>query len=107
MSVSLAISYCSGEVVSTEEAYYGAGREASPTRSEEACVGARVRVRSGYRKSELWGALGTISKVWGAPHYAVVEVQLDGGGSELLWRHELEEIREEAHQGLFARLSWG
>jgi hypothetical protein len=76
-------------------------------RSEEARVGARVRVRSGYRKAELWGTHGTIAKVWGSPNYAVVEVRLDGGRSELLWRHELEEIREEAHQGLFARLSWG
>jgi hypothetical protein len=66
-----------------------------PLRPEEAFVGARVRVRPSYRKSQLWGALGTIAKVWGAPHYAVVEVRLDGGRSELLWRHELEEIREE------------
>jgi hypothetical protein len=34
-------------------------------RSEEARIGARVRVRPGYRKSELWGASGTIAKVWG------------------------------------------
>jgi hypothetical protein len=34
-------------------------------RSEAARVGARVRVRPGYRKSELWGALGTIAKIWG------------------------------------------
>jgi hypothetical protein len=34
-------------------------------RSEEARIGGRVRVRLGYRKSELWGALGTIAKVWG------------------------------------------
>jgi hypothetical protein len=65
-----------------------------------------VGVRPGYRKSGLWGALGTIVKVWGAPHYAVVEVQLDGGRSELLWRHELEEIREEVQQSAFADLRW-
>jgi hypothetical protein len=34
-------------------------------RSEEVRIGARVRVRLGHRKSELWGALGTIAKVWG------------------------------------------
>jgi len=34
-------------------------------RSEEARVGARVRVRPGYREMELWGALGTIAKIWG------------------------------------------
>ncbi len=82
------------------------GRKGSPIRSEEARVGARVRVRPCYRKSELWGALGTIAKVWGAPHYAVVEVRLDDGRSELLWRHELEEVREEAQQGAFAQLRW-
>ena len=76
-------------------------------KSGEARVGARVRVRPGYRKSELRGAVGTIAKLWGAPHYAVVEVQLDGGRSELLWRHEVEELREEAREGAFTRLSWG
>jgi hypothetical protein len=81
-------------------------RKGSPLRSEEARVGARVRVRPGYRKSELWGALGTITKVWGAPHYAVVEVRLDGGRSELLWRHELEKIGEEVQQNVVAQLRW-
>jgi hypothetical protein len=71
--------------------------------AEETYVGARVRVRPGYRKPELWGALGTIEKLWGPPHYAAVEVRLDGGRSELLWRHELEEIREDT----FTLLSWG
>jgi len=76
-------------------------------RSGEARVGARVRLRPGYRKSELWGALGTIAKMWGEPHYSAVEVRLDDGRSELLWRHELEEVREEAGNSTFAWLSWG
>jgi hypothetical protein len=75
--------------------------------SEETRVGARVRVRPGYRKSELRGTLGTIAKAWGAPHYAVAEVRLDSGRSELLWRHELEEIGEEGQQNVFAKLRWG
>lgn len=83
----------------------GAGRKASPVRSEEARVGARVRVRPGYRKPELRGAIGTIAKLWGAPNYAAVEVRLDGGKSELFWRHEVDEIRKEAREGAFARLS--
>jgi hypothetical protein len=83
------------------------GRKGSPVRAEEARIGARVRMQPGYRKSELWGALGTIAKVRGAPHYAVVEVRLDGGRSELLWRHKLEEIREEVQQSVFAQLRWG
>ena len=82
------------------------GRKGSPVRSEKTRVGTRIRIRSGYRKPELWGALGTIVKVWGAPHYAVVEVRLDSGRSELLWRHELEEIREEVQQSVFAQLRW-
>jgi hypothetical protein len=76
-------------------------------RSEEARVGARVRVRPSYRKSELWGTLGTIAKVWGAPHYVVVEVRLDGGRSELLWCHEVEETREESGESTFVELHWG
>jgi hypothetical protein len=74
--------------------------------SKEARVGARVRVRPGYRKPQLWDALGTIAKVWGEPYYAAIEVQLDGGRSELLWRHELEEVGREVHQGVFSRLAW-
>lgn len=77
-------------------------------RTEEARVGVRVRVRPGYRKPELCGgAVGTIVKVWGAPNYAAVEVRFDGGRSELLWRHEVEEIREEAKEDAFAWLRWG
>ena len=75
-------------------------------KSEEARVGARVRVRPGYRKSGLWGTLGTIAKVWGAPHYVVVEVRLDGGRSELLWCHEVEVTRKERRESTFAELYW-
>jgi hypothetical protein len=76
-------------------------------RTEEARVGARVRVRPHFRKPQLRGAVGTIAKVWGAPNYAAVEVRFDGGRSELLWRHEVEEIHEEAKEDAFARLRWG
>jgi hypothetical protein len=76
-------------------------------RTEEARVGARVRVRPDYRKPQLRGAVGTIAKVWGAPNYAAVGVRFDDGRSELLWRHEVEEIREEAKEDAFAWLRWG
>jgi hypothetical protein len=69
---------------------------------EEARVGARVRVRSGYRKPELRGAVGTIVKRWGGPISATVEVRFDGGKSELFWRHELEKVDE----GAFVQLRW-
>jgi hypothetical protein len=35
-----------------------------------------------------------------------VDVRLDDGRSELLWRHEVETIREEVAQGLFTSLRW-
>jgi hypothetical protein len=76
-------------------------------RWREARVGARVKVRPAHRKPGLRGAVGTVEKVWGEPHYAAVEVRLDGGGSELLWRHEVEEIREEIREGVFVPLRWG
>jgi hypothetical protein len=44
--------------------------------------------------------------VWGEPLYAAVEVRLDDGRSELLWRHEVEPIHEEDAQGLFTSLRW-
>ena len=69
-------------------------------------VGARVKVRPACTKPGLRGAVGTVEKVWGEPHYATVEVRLDGGGSELLWRHEVEEIREESREDVVAPLRW-
>jgi hypothetical protein len=76
-------------------------------RTEEVRVGVRVRVRPGYRKPQLRGAVGTIAKMWGSPHYAAVEVRLDSGRAELFWRHDLDEIREEAEEDALAWLRWG
>ena len=76
-------------------------------RATEVRVGARVRVNPPYRKPGLRGAVGTVEKVWGYPNFAAVEVRLDDGRSELLWRHDVQEIREEATEGLFAPLRWG
>ena len=76
-------------------------------KSREARVGARVRISTAYRKRGLQGAVGTVEKVWGEPHYPVVELRLDGGRSELFWRHEVEVIYEETAQGVFAPLRWG
>ena len=66
--------------------------------------GAKVRVRGRYRKPELRGAVGTIVKRWGNPNYAAVEVQFEGGRSELLWRHELEKAEEPRERGSWWRL---
>jgi hypothetical protein len=76
-------------------------------RTPKVRIGTRVRVSPSYRKPGLRGAVGVVKKVWGSPHYAVVEVWLDDGRSELLWRHEVEEVREEAMEGVFTRLRWG
>lgn len=75
--------------------------------SHEACVGARVKVRPTYSKLGLRGAVGTVEKVWGELLCAAVEVRLDDGGSELLWRHEVEVIHEEIREGTFIPLQWG
>jgi hypothetical protein len=66
-------------------------------RSEEAVIGARVRVgeESGLR-SEWRGLTGTISARWGNPEYLALEVVLQGGRTQLFWHHELEEIGEGA-----------
>jgi hypothetical protein len=73
-------------------------------RSEEAVIGARVKVGdsvadSGWR-SEWRGLTGTISErwgnPWGNPEYLALDVVLEDGRTQLFWHHELEEIAESA-----------
>ena len=54
--------------------------------------GVRVRVKNGYRKSDIIGMLGTVQQCWGHPDYAAVDVLLEDGRTELLWFHELDEV---------------
>jgi hypothetical protein len=61
-------------------------------RSEEAVIGARVRVSESGLRSEWWGCTGTISAKWGNPQYVALDVLLDDGISQLFWHHELEEV---------------
>jgi hypothetical protein len=61
--------------------------------SEEALIGARVRVGEPLLKSELRGQEGTIIERWGKPNYVALDVLLDEGSSELFWAHELEQIK--------------
>ena len=62
-------------------------------RSEEACIGKRVRVREVTRQSStLSASVGTIKQRWGDPSYTALDVLLDDGTLELFWHHELEEI---------------
>ena len=63
-------------------------------RSEEACVGKRVRVREDHRSANLRGRQGTIVQRWGIPGYAALDVLLDEDYWLLFWYHELEEVDE-------------
>jgi hypothetical protein len=63
-------------------------------RSEEACVGKRVRVREDHRYTSLRGREGTIVQRWGNSSYAALDVILDEGHWLLFWYHELEEVDE-------------
>jgi hypothetical protein len=65
-------------------------------RSEEAVIGARVRVdeEPGHRCSELRGLTGTISGRWGDPEYPALDVVLEDGRTRLFWHHELKEIAQ-------------
>ncbi len=63
---------------------------------QEARTGVRVRVKEGYRKSDLIGMRGTVQQCWGHPDYAAVDVLLENGHAELLWFHELEAV-EDSH----------
>ena len=60
--------------------------------SEEAKIGMRVRVREEHRYPQVRGKSGTVTHVWGDPHYVALDVLLDSGGEKLFWHHELEEI---------------
>ena len=61
--------------------------------SEEARIGARVRVSESGRRSEWRGPTGTVSGKWGNPEYLALDVRMDEGRMQLFWHHELEEIR--------------
>jgi hypothetical protein len=75
--------------------------------SQEARTGAVVRVKEGYRKTDLVGLRGTVQKCWGHPDYAAVDVVLEDGRMELLWFHELDVVREsDATSGKKRLLRW-
>jgi hypothetical protein len=58
--------------------------------------GERVRVRDGYRKVELRGALGTVQQIWRNPNYhTALLVRLEEHERyELFWHHELLMVEE-------------
>ena len=75
----------------------GRGRERTQgMRSEEAQIGAGVRVSDSGLHSELRGLTGTVSGLWGHPKYLALDVRMEDGRLELFWHYELEEIAERA-----------
>jgi hypothetical protein len=67
--------------------------EEAYVRSEEACVGKRVRVRErAHLGPTLSASVGTIKERWGDPVYTALDVLFDDGSLRLFWHHELEEV---------------
>ncbi len=47
-------------------------------------------------RAEWRGKEGTITREWGHPNYAALDVLFGDGGTQLFWHHELEEIVDRA-----------
>jgi hypothetical protein len=66
-------------------------------RSEQAQIGARVRVSEDSElRSEWRGLTGTVRTKWGNPEYLALDVLMEDGSTLLFWHHELEEIAQGA-----------
>ena len=63
-------------------------------RSEQARIGARVRVGESGLRPEWRGLTGTISAMWGHPEYPALDVRMEDGRSQLFWHHELDQFPE-------------
>ena len=63
-------------------------------RSEEARIGALVRVGESGLRSKWRGLTGRIRARWGDPEYLALDVRLEDGSLQLFWHHELEEVPE-------------
>ena len=63
-------------------------------RSEQARIGARVRVGESGLRPELRGLRGRISARWGHPEYLALDVLMEDGRSSLFWHYELEDASE-------------
>ena len=61
-------------------------------RSEQARIGARVRVGESGLRSEWRGLKGRITGRWGDPEYVALDVHMEDGRSQLFWHYELEEV---------------
>ncbi len=75
--------------------------------AQEARTGTMVRVREGYRKTDLVGMRGTVRRCRGNPDYLAVDVDLEDGRSELLWAHHLDVLEESVGpSGIKQLLRW-
>ena len=63
-------------------------------RSEQARIGARVRVVEPGVRSEWRGLTGRIRGKWGHPEYLALDVRMEDGRLQLFWHHEVEEVPE-------------
>jgi hypothetical protein len=61
-------------------------------RSEEACIGKRVRVMDNHRVEERRGLVGKVVARYGGEEYIAVDVRLADGQYWLFWPRDLEEI---------------
>jgi hypothetical protein len=66
----------------------------SSLQSNEALIGARVRVLETDRRAVLRGMFGTIEQRFGHPEYLALDVRLDDGRLELFWAHGLESVED-------------
>jgi hypothetical protein len=74
---------------------------------QEARSGTVVRVREGYRKTDLVGMRGTVRRCWGHPDYSAVDIEMEDGRSELLWAHHLDVLEASAGpSGMKRLLRW-
>ena len=64
-------------------------------RSEEARIGALVRVSESGLRSKWRGLTGRIRARWGDPEYVALDVRLEDGSLQLFWHYELEEVPEQ------------
>ena len=88
-----ALHACAGEWLEVRK---GQGKDTQDMRSEQAKIGASVRVSDSGLHSELRGLTGTVSGMWGHPEYLALDVRMEDGHSELFWHYELEEIAKRA-----------
>ena len=92
-----ALRICAGERPGPRQVRKGRTRHEFLMRSEQAQIGARVRVGEDSGLRHEWrGLTGTVKAKWGNPEYLALDVLMEDGRTLLFWHHELEEVAEGA-----------